>query len=102
MTRPGARASSPSDAMLPLQGVRVIVSTRVLAVPLCTQTLGTLGAEVIKVESVDDGDEMRQWPPLHGDTGAPFLSYNRNKKGIALQRHQRQTATQSSDCARVG
>jgi crotonobetainyl-CoA:carnitine CoA-transferase CaiB-like acyl-CoA transferase len=58
--------------------------TRVLAGPLCTQTLGTLGAEVIKIEAVGEGDEMRQWPPYRGGTGTAFLAYNRNKKGIAL------------------
>ena len=70
--------------MLPLKGVRVLDLSRVLAGPLCTQTLGSLGAEVIKVESIGDGDEMRQWPPLRSGTGAPFLAYNRNKKAIAL------------------
>lgn len=70
--------------MLPLKGIRVLDLSRVLAGPLCTQTLGSLGAEVIKVESIAEGDEMRQWPPLRGGTGAPFLAYNRNKKGIAL------------------
>lgn len=72
------------DKMQPLKGMRVIDMTRVLAGPLCTQTLGTLGAEVIKIESIGDGDEMRHWPPLRSGTGAPFLAYNRNKKSIAL------------------
>ncbi|MDP3139309.1 MAG: CoA transferase [Burkholderiaceae bacterium] len=70
--------------MLPLKGIRVLDVSRVLAGPLCTQTLGGLGAEVIKIESIGDGDELRQWPPLRGITGAPFLAYNRNKKSIAL------------------
>ena len=70
--------------MQPLKGKRVLDMTRVLAGPLCTQTLGSLGAEVVKIESVGDGDEMRQWPPYRNGTGTSFLAYNRNKLGIAL------------------
>ena len=83
-------ASPKSTAMQPLKGMRVLDMSRVLAGPLCTQALGTLGAEVIKVESIGEGDEMRQWPPLRAGTGAPFLAYNRNKKGLALdlKRHE--------------
>jgi len=70
--------------MQPLKGMRVLDLTRVLAGPLCTQTLGLLGAEVIKVEGVGDGDEMRHWPPFREGTGTAFLAYNRNKKSISL------------------
>ena len=70
--------------MQPLKGTRVLDLTRVLAGPLCTQTLGLLGAEVIKIEGVGDGDEMRHWPPFKGDTGTAFLAYNRGKKSISL------------------
>ena len=73
-----------SRPMLPLRGVRVLDLSRVLAGPLCTQSLGALGAEVIKVEAANGGDEMRQWPPQRQGTGTSFLAYNRNKKGIAL------------------
>ena len=58
--------------------------SKVIAGPLCTQFLGDLGAEIIKVESRDGGDDTRRWMPLRGDTGAAFLSLNRNKKSIAL------------------
>jgi crotonobetainyl-CoA:carnitine CoA-transferase CaiB-like acyl-CoA transferase len=70
--------------MQPLKGIRVLDISRVLAGPSCTQTLGTLGAEVIKIEPIGTGDEMRQWPPMRADTGTPFLAYNRNKKSLAL------------------
>jgi crotonobetainyl-CoA:carnitine CoA-transferase CaiB-like acyl-CoA transferase len=70
--------------MQPLKSKQVLDITRVLAGPLCTQTLGALGAEIIKVETIGDGDEMRQWPPYRDGTGTAFLAYNRNKKGIAL------------------
>jgi crotonobetainyl-CoA:carnitine CoA-transferase CaiB-like acyl-CoA transferase len=48
----------------PLQGLKVLDLSKVLAGPLCAQYLGDMGAEVIKVES-PDGDETRGWPPFH-------------------------------------
>ncbi len=76
-------ASTPED-FLPLQGVRVLDFTKVLAGPLCTQYLGDLGADVIKVEPCRGGDDTRQWPPLHDGVGTIFLSVNRNKRSLAL------------------
>lgn len=68
----------------PLQGVKVLDLTKVLAGPLCCQYLGEMGAEVIKVEPVG-GDETRGWPPFAGPgLGAVFLSANRNKRSIAV------------------
>lgn len=69
----------------PLQGVRVLDLTKVLAGPLCTQYLGEMGADVIKVEPIQFGDETRGWPPFRAPgLGAVFLSVNRNKRSIAL------------------
>ncbi len=74
----------------PLSGIKVVDLSRVLAGPLCTQYMGDMGADVIKVEDVGGGDDMRAWPPLrtatNGETkiGSPFLSANRNKRSIAL------------------
>jgi crotonobetainyl-CoA:carnitine CoA-transferase CaiB-like acyl-CoA transferase len=69
----------------PLAGVRVLDSSRVLAGPFCGQLLGDLGAEVIKVERPESGDETRGWgPPWHGDLSAYYLSCNRNKRAITL------------------
>ncbi|WP_420102759.1 CaiB/BaiF CoA transferase family protein [Bosea sp. (in: a-proteobacteria)] len=69
----------------PLQGVRVLDLTKVLAGPLCTQYLADMGADVIKVEPVHQGDETRGWPPFRAPgLGAVFLSVNRNKRSIAL------------------
>ena len=48
----------------PLDGVRVLDLSKVLAGPLCAQYLGDLGAEIIKVEAVGQGDETRGWPPF--------------------------------------
>ena len=69
---------------LPLTGIKVIDLTKVLAGPLCTQYLGDMGAEVIKIEPIDGGDETRKWPPYKDGTGAVFLSVNRNKRSIAV------------------
>lgn len=69
----------------PLTGVRVLDLTKVLAGPLCTQYLGEMGAEVIKVEPVQLGDETRGWPPFRAPgLGAVYMSVNRNKRSIAL------------------
>jgi len=69
-----------------LEGIRVLDFSRVLAGPLCTMTLGDLGAEVIKVERPIYGDETRQWGPPWVTEGisAYFASVNRNKKSITL------------------
>jgi len=68
-----------------LDGVRVLDFSRVLAGPLCTMMLADLGADVIKVESPDRGDDTRQWgPPWVGDLSAYFASVNRNKRSITL------------------
>jgi formyl-CoA transferase len=70
---------------MPLDGVRVLDLSKVLAGPLCAQYLGDLGAEVIKVEAVGQGDETRGWPPFPAPgLGTVFLSANRNKRSIAI------------------
>jgi crotonobetainyl-CoA:carnitine CoA-transferase CaiB-like acyl-CoA transferase len=69
----------------PLSGIRVLDVSKVLAGPLCAQYLGDLGAEIIKVEPVGQGDETRGWPPFPAPgLGTVFLSANRNKKSIAV------------------
>lgn len=69
---------------LPLAGTKVLDLSKVLAGPLCTQYLGDMGADVIKVEAEGVGDETRRWPPYKVETGAVFLSVNRNKRSIVL------------------
>lgn len=69
---------------LPLAGLRVVDFSRLLPGPWCTQTLGDLGADVIKVEQPEVGDYSRHNPPTYAATGVYFASMNRNKRSITL------------------
>jgi formyl-CoA transferase len=70
---------------LPLDGVRVLDLSRALAGPYCSQMLGDMGADVLKVEQPGVGDNARGWgPPFQGGESSYFLSVNRNKRSIAL------------------
>jgi formyl-CoA transferase len=73
----------------PLDGIKVLDLSRVLAGPWCTQLLADLGADVIKVERPGQGDDTRHWgPPWHGEghekVAAYFLSANRGKRSAAI------------------
>ncbi|HTZ36925.1 MAG TPA: CaiB/BaiF CoA-transferase family protein [Stellaceae bacterium] len=68
----------------PLAGVKVIDLTRVLAGPFATQSLGDLGAEVLKIEPPGGGDETRHFPPFLGGESHYFLGINRNKKSLVV------------------
>ena len=72
-------------AMPPLDGILVADFSRVLAGPLAAMLLGDLGADVIKVERPDGGDDTRAWgPPWHEGESTYYLGLNRNKRSIAL------------------
>jgi len=69
----------------PLSGVRVVDLSRVLAGPYCTMVLADLGADVVKVERPEGGDETRSWgPPFAGGEAAYYLSVNRGKRSCAI------------------
>ena len=75
------------DATGPLKGLRVLDLTRVLAGPTCTQMLGDLGAEVIKIERPGAGDDTRGFAPpaMPGtDQSAYFIGVNRNKRSVTV------------------
>jgi crotonobetainyl-CoA:carnitine CoA-transferase CaiB-like acyl-CoA transferase len=68
-----------------LDGLRVLDLSRVLAGPFCTMLLGDLGADVIKVENPDGGDDTRRWgPPFLAGESAYFLGVNRNKRSVTI------------------
>ena len=72
-------------ATAPLKDIRVLEMTEALAGPYCAMMLGDLGADVIKIERPDSGDQSRRWgPPFLQGESAYFLSVNRNKRSIEL------------------
>jgi crotonobetainyl-CoA:carnitine CoA-transferase CaiB-like acyl-CoA transferase len=74
-----------------LSGIRVVDFTRIVAGPYCTMQLGDLGAEVLKIEQPDGGDDTRSWgPPFVEDESTYFLSINRNKKSSCLNLNNEQ------------
>ncbi|CAN6674739.1 hypothetical protein TRVA0_063S00254 [Trichomonascus vanleenenianus] len=100
LTRLALVRSYSTQNTLPLAGIKVVDLTRVLAGPYCTQILGDLGADVVKVEHPTRGDDTRAWgPPFakflegkeeasgphhhHGES-AYYLGVNRNKRSIGL------------------
>ncbi|MBA3717846.1 MAG: CoA transferase [Actinobacteria bacterium] len=75
-------------SFFPLDGSRVLDLTSSLAGPYCTQILAALGADVVKVEHPQRGDETRQWgPPFWEGEGAIFLAANAGKRSLALDFH---------------
>lgn len=69
----------------PLKGIRVLDFSRVIAGPACTQALADMGAEIIKIEDPDGGDDTRRSPgPMLGPLTHFFVAYNRGKRSVAL------------------
>ncbi len=89
MSQNGASPQPPRSG--PLDGLRVLDLSRILAGPTCTQLLGDLGADIIKIERPGRGDDTRGWGPPFLDAQATtsgesayFLSCNRNKRSVAV------------------
>ena len=71
--------------MKPLDGIKVVDLSRILAGPYCSMILADMGAEVVKIENPDGGDDTRAWgPPFLEGESTYFLSINRNKKSLTL------------------
>ena len=69
----------------PLSGLKIVDLSRVLAGPFCSMNLGDMGADVIKVERPDGGDDTRRFgPPFIHDVSTYYLAINRNKRSIAI------------------
>ncbi len=69
----------------PLEGIRVIDLSHIVAGPYCSMVLADMGADVIKIEMPNNGDETRMWgPPFVGGESAYFISLNRNKRSLTL------------------
>ena len=69
---------------LPLDGVRVLDLTTIMAGPYCTMVLGDMGAEVVKIENFPEGDGSRRFDPKVNDESYCFAVLNRNKKSVGL------------------
>jgi crotonobetainyl-CoA:carnitine CoA-transferase CaiB-like acyl-CoA transferase len=79
-------APRPPNAPKALEGFRVVDFSHFIAGPFATMILADMGAEVIKIEAPERGDDLRRYPPVHPDLrlGAPFLWTNRNKQSVAI------------------
>lgn len=91
-----------------LEGIRVLDLSRILAGPWCTQNLADLGAEVIKIERPQGGDDTRGWGPpyLQSDDGSDWMSAyfsccNRNKKSVCLDFQSEQDRARLMELART-
>ena len=73
-----------------LDDIKVVDLTRTLAGPSCTQMLGDMGADVIKIEEPNLGDETRSWTPFWNDEGTQFLSFNRNKRSLSINLREKE------------
>lgn len=69
---------------LPLSGIKILDFSRILSGPYASMILADMGAEVIKIESLEGGDETRNFPPFKEDLSHYFISLNRNKKSMTL------------------
>jgi crotonobetainyl-CoA:carnitine CoA-transferase CaiB-like acyl-CoA transferase len=77
--------TSEANCTLPLSGITVVELGHSIAAPYAGEILGDLGADVIKIEKTEGGDDARKWaPPYWGTMSATFLSFNRNKRSVVV------------------
>lgn len=72
------------ESVQALEGIKVIEVGRALAAPMCALMLADLGADVVKIEQPGVGDDSRAWPPFQNGESTYFLSFNRNKRSVAV------------------
>jgi crotonobetainyl-CoA:carnitine CoA-transferase CaiB-like acyl-CoA transferase len=77
-------ASNTTEGKGPLAGIKVLDFSRILSGPYASMVLADLGAEVIKIEPMEKGDETRNFPPFQGKLSHYYIALNRNKKSVAL------------------
>jgi crotonobetainyl-CoA:carnitine CoA-transferase CaiB-like acyl-CoA transferase len=81
----GEAAFQHSRGRGPLSGIKVLDLSRILAGPWCTQCLADLGADVLKIEALGEGDDTRGWaPPYMGELSAYFSCANRSKQSLLV------------------
>lgn len=79
-----SEAISTGMNTLPLEGIRVLELGSFIAAPFAARIFGDFGAEVIKIERPDGGDELRDWRKTRGETSMLFRTLGRNKKSVTL------------------
>ena len=84
MTNSDRNTSTPKDLRGALSGLKVLDASRLLPAALCTQLLGDLGADILKVEEPGRGDYQRSFPPMGKVDSGTFLLCNRNKRSMTL------------------
>ena len=67
-----------------LENIKVVDLTRTLAGPFCTMMLGDMGADIIKIEEPENGDEIRSWMPFWNGESTQFVTFNRNKRSVTI------------------
>ena len=70
--------------MSSLSNLKVLDLTSHLSGPYCAMILADHGADVVKIENPNDGDQLRKTPPFQGGESAPFMLWNRNKRSVTL------------------
>ena len=73
-----------------LEKIKVVDLTRTLAGPFCTMMLGDMGADIVKIEEPQNGDETRSWTPFWNGESTQFVSFNRNKRSLSLNLREKE------------